>query len=66
MKVSEYQGMEVEELGVRVEELRKSLFNLRTRAATKELENISRIRIEKRELARVLTVMAEKQQAEQG
>ena len=56
--------MDVEELRLRAEELRKSLFNLRTRAATKELENVARIRFEKQELARVLTVIGEKQRAE--
>jgi ribosomal protein L29 len=30
--------------------MRKSLFNLRIRATTKELENVARIRQEKREL----------------
>ena len=34
----------------------------RTRAATKELENVSRIKEEKRELARVLTVIGEKKE----
>jgi ribosomal protein L29 len=32
---------------------------LRTRATTKELENVARIRQEKKELARVLTVLRE-------
>lgn len=48
-----------EELRAREEELRKSLFHLRTRATTKELENVARIRQERRELARVLTVLRE-------
>jgi large subunit ribosomal protein L29 len=40
--------------------LRKSLFNLRTRAATKDLDNISAIKMERRELARVLSIMRER------
>ena len=48
------------DLRARVTELRKSLFNLRTRAATKDLDNISAIKIERRELARVLTILRER------
>lgn len=48
------------DLVARVAELRKSLFNLRTRAATKDLDNISAIQLERRELARVLTIMRER------
>ena len=48
------------DLKARVAELRKSLFNLRTRAATKDLDNISAIKIERRELARVLTILRER------
>ncbi len=64
MKASEYRDLTVEELELRAEELRKSLFNLRTRATTKELENVSRIRQEKRELARLLTVLTAKKKTE--
>jgi large subunit ribosomal protein L29 len=63
MKTATYKDMNPEELRSREAELRKSLFNLRARAASKELENVSRIRQEKRELARVLTRIQEKQQA---
>ncbi len=48
------------DLRARVTELRKSLFNLRTRAATKDLDNISAIRMERRELARVLTILRQR------
>jgi large subunit ribosomal protein L29 len=48
------------DLKARVNELHKSLFNLRTRAATKDLDNISAIKLEKRELARVLTILRER------
>jgi large subunit ribosomal protein L29 len=60
MKATAYRDMTNEELRAREDELRKSLFNLRTRATTKELENVARIRQEKAELARVLTVLREK------
>ncbi len=61
MKTTVYRDMTVPELEARALELRQSLFNLRTRAATKELENVGRIRLERRELARVLTMVREKQ-----
>ncbi len=48
------------DLQARVDELRKSLFNLRTRATTKDLDNVSRIKEEKRELARILTILHER------
>jgi large subunit ribosomal protein L29 len=48
------------DLRARVLDLRKSLFNLRTRAATKDLDNISAIRLERRELARVLTILRQR------
>jgi large subunit ribosomal protein L29 len=62
MKASAYRDITVQELELRAEELRKSLLNLRMRAATKELENVARIGMEKRELARVLTVVRERKQ----
>ena len=66
MAVSEYRSMSVEELVEKVSDLRKSLWNLRVRNTTKELENTSEIQMEKRELARVLTVISEKRRAESG
>lgn len=49
-----------QELLNRADELSKSLFNLRMRIATKELQNIAQIQKEKRELARVKTILREK------
>ena len=50
----------VEELERRAEDLRRSLFNLRLRMTTKEVENTDKIRHERRDLARILTVLNEK------
>jgi large subunit ribosomal protein L29 len=55
--------MSVEEMTAREGELRKSLFNMRSRAHTKQLENVSQIKQEKKELARLLTVMAQKRKS---
>jgi len=43
-----------------VDDLRESIFNLRVRATTKDLANTSQLRHERRELARVVTVLREK------
>lgn len=63
MKANQYRDMSVEEMTAREGELRKSLFNMRSRAHTKQLENVSQIKQEKKELARLLTVMAQKRKS---
>jgi len=59
MKTSEYRKMSVEDLRSQEVEIRKNLFGLRTRSVTKELENNQMLGQERRELARVLTIIAE-------
>lgn len=49
-----------EELERRAVELNRSIFNLRVRLTTKEIEDTGKIRHEKRDLARVLTVLTER------
>ena len=55
-----------EELERRAEELRRSIFNLRVRMTTKEVQDTAKIAHEKRDLARILTVLngRRRQQAE--
>ena len=60
MKAVQLRAMPEEDLLTRVDDLRESLFNLSVRATTKELTNTSQLRIERRELARTLTVLREK------
>jgi large subunit ribosomal protein L29 len=45
-----------EELEQRLVDTRKELFNLRFQAATGALENTARVKLAKREIARILTV----------
>jgi large subunit ribosomal protein L29 len=52
--------LSVDELERRAEELRRSLFNLRLRLTTKEVEDTCKIRHERHDLARVLTILTEK------
>ena len=47
-----------EELDHRLADTRKELFNLRFQAATGALENTTRLKLAKREIARILTVAA--------
>lgn len=49
-----------QELLGKADELRKSIFNLNMRAATKELQNVTAISKEKHELARVKTILRER------
>ncbi|HUY06648.1 MAG TPA: 50S ribosomal protein L29 [Acidimicrobiales bacterium] len=47
------------ELNQRLEEARKELFNLRFQLATGRLDNITRITVVRREIARLLTLLHE-------
>jgi len=60
VKPSELRGMTVDELKQKEQDLRRELFNLRFRQATGELENPVRIKIVKKDIARVLTIIMEK------
>lgn len=59
-KASDYRGMTIEELRQKEADLRKELFNLRFRKVTGEIENPMRIRIVRKDIARLLTVVREK------
>jgi len=52
--------MTTEELDVRLAETRQELFNLRFQSATGALENSARVKLAKREIARILTVRNER------
>jgi len=54
--------MSAEDILTRVQELREELFNLRFRNAMKQLDNPLKIRESRREMARLLTVLREKEQ----
>ncbi|MFC1770068.1 50S ribosomal protein L29 [Nitrospirota bacterium] len=60
MKASELREMTVEELRGNEQDLRKELFNLRFQAATGEIQNPARMGTVRREIARVLSVITEK------
>ena len=61
MKVSEIRSKSVEELEKQLVDLKKDLFMLRMQHATNQLDNPTRISATRRDIARVKTVLREKQ-----
>jgi len=60
MKAAELRETTVDELRKKEQDLRKELFNLRFQQATGEIENPMRIRAIKKNIAKILTVLTEK------
>ncbi|MBI2849121.1 MAG: 50S ribosomal protein L29 [Chloroflexi bacterium] len=63
MKVKEIASLSTPELSKRVEDVREELFRLRLRLATRQLENYRKIRIIKRTIARMKTVLRQREMA---
>ncbi len=61
MKANEVRDLEASELAKRVNELRKEVFGLRFSNATGELEDTAGLGRAKRDLARLLTVIRERE-----
>ena len=57
MKASDLRTKSVDELKADLIELRKEQFNLRFQAASGQLENTARVRLVRRDIARVKTVL---------
>ncbi|MCI6926830.1 MULTISPECIES: 50S ribosomal protein L29 [Butyricicoccus] len=66
MKAKEIRELSAEELEVKLVELKKDLFNLRLQHATNQLDNPTRIADVKRDIARVNTILRERQLAEKA
>jgi large subunit ribosomal protein L29 len=62
-KPNTLRDMTVDELQLRVTELREELFNLRFRNSMKQLDNPLKIRTSRREMSRLLTVLREKERS---
>ncbi len=60
MKANELRAMTQEELNSKLAELKKELFNLRFQHAINQLENPHKIEEVKRDIARVMTILHEK------
>ena len=60
MKTSEIREDSVEELNSKLSDLKKEQFNLRFQQATNQLDNTSRVRQVRRDIARLRTVINSK------
>jgi large subunit ribosomal protein L29 len=63
LRARDLRNMNEEELQTKLAETRKELFNLRFQEAIGSLENTTRLRIARREIARIMTVQQEQAQA---
>ena len=61
MRAKELRDLTDDELERRLHDTRQELFNLRFQAVTGALENSARLRLAKREIARILTVRHERE-----
>ena len=61
MKASEIRALSVDELQSKLVDLKKDLFMLRMQHATNHLDNPTKISAVRRDIARVKTVLSEKQ-----
>ena len=61
MKAKEIKNLSVEELTKKLEELKKDLFMLRMQHATNQLDNPLKIASVKKDIARVKTIIREKE-----
>ena len=61
MKASEIRNMSVSELDAKLVDLKKDLFMLRMQHATNQLDNPTKISAVRRDIARVKTVLREKE-----
>lgn len=60
MKAEEFRGLTPDQLDEQVTRLKKEQFNLRFQRATGQLENTSRVRIVRRDIARIKTVQTQR------
>ena len=61
MKAKEIRNLSVEELAKKLEDLKKDLFMLRMQHATNQLDNPMQINAVKKDIARIKTIIREKE-----
>ena len=66
MKTAELRDLSMDELKGRGRDLQEELFNLRFQHGTNQLENPMRLRLTKKEIARVKTIIGEKERTSAG
>ncbi|MGH3087622.1 MAG: 50S ribosomal protein L29 [Rubrobacteraceae bacterium] len=62
MKAADVQELDVREIEQRVADTRRELFNLRFQHATGQLENTGQLKEVRKNIARLLTVLNQKQE----
>jgi len=60
VKAAELRDLDEGELRRRLRELQEELFNLRFQLATGQIENVGRIRMVRRDIARLKTILPQK------
>ena len=60
MKIQDIRDLSTQELEDKIKDLKEELFNLRFQNATNQLDNTSRIKEVRRNIARIQTVITEK------
>ena len=60
MKAKELRDLKSEELIVKLNDFKSELFSLRFQLATGQLENTARIKMVKKDIARVKTILSER------
>ncbi len=60
-KATELRGLEDEELAIKLREAKEELFNLRFQGATGQLESHGRLRAVRKDIARIYTVLTERE-----
>jgi large subunit ribosomal protein L29 len=63
MKISEVRDLSADQLQEKLTELKREQFNLRDQQATGQLENTTRRRVIRRDIAKVMTIINEHQAA---
>jgi large subunit ribosomal protein L29 len=66
MKAAELRALSDADLQKRLNDSRQELFNLRFQLATRKLENTARIRVVRKDVARILQIMGQRRQAAAG
>ena len=60
MKAKELRAMSADELNAKLADLKEEIFNLRFQLAVNQLDNPHKITAVKRDIARIMTVLCEK------
>lgn len=64
MKASEIRNLSVDEIDAKVLDMKKELFGLRLQAKNQKLEQVSKLTLTRKDIAKLLTVRKEKQTQE--